>query len=106
VQNLFGRTLHHDVDIGRIPYQLLAAAAGTLVEARIRGAVSGVLVVHELIPGARETITASQLSVADFIGVLGRTHAPIPTVGILHGPFAVPGGGLISGETTVRGARA
>lgn len=99
VLSLFGRTLDEDVGLGNVYYQLLTAAAGALVEARRRAAIAAVLVVHELIASrAPDVITTSQLAVGDFIAALDRTHEARPTMGMLHGPFTIPGGGMIPSD--------
>jgi hypothetical protein len=98
LQNLFGRTLDQDVGLGSLFYQLLTAAAGTLVEAKRRGATAAALVVHELKPSrGPELMSATQSAVAGFISALDGSHPARPTVGVLHGPLTVPGGGLIPG---------
>jgi hypothetical protein len=96
VSALFGRTLSEDVRLGALRYQLLTAAAGTLVEADRAEASAAVLLVHELqFPEAAVAVSQTQLAVADFIAALGGDHRADQLPGIVTGPYAVAGGGRI-----------
>jgi len=98
VRGLFGRSLDDDPRLGQLRYQLLTAAAGTLVEAQNRKAVAGLLVIHELARARSDGISQTQLAVSDFLGALAGEQGLFTGVGVLHGPFAVPGGGRIPAQ--------
>jgi Domain of unknown function (DUF6946) len=119
VQGLFGSAhLSGDVpsaEIGALRYQLLTAAAGALMEAKVRGAEQAVLVVHEFTSrpepatgyaGTKPQLLAENAAAFDaFLSALGAAVSPGP----LRGPFAVPGNGFIpsdvplyAGKATVR----
>ena len=92
---LFGRTLA-DVRLGALRYQMLTAAAGTLVEAKDREAKLAVLVVHDLSANAsdKNALTPTQMDVSDFVIALGGDGLPMGP-GRLYGPFKIAGGGRI-----------
>jgi hypothetical protein len=99
VMSLFGRHLATEPRLGQLRYQLLTAAAGTLVEAKRREAVAAVLVIHELGPRERrDGISPTQLAVSDFIGALGGGSELLGKPGTLYGQLAVAGGGYISSD--------
>jgi hypothetical protein len=77
-----------------VPYQLLSATAGTLIEADDRGAALAILVAHVFdtpltTPKLRDVNTAA---FADFVSRLGSIPASSVEEGRLYGPFTVPGG--------------
>ncbi len=88
---LFGHT-----EVARLRYQLLHAAAGTLIEATNQNASHAVLVIHEFIPSTGKTDKAKQneQDLAAFIEVLSDGRQTL-AIGELIGPFHVPGGGRI-----------
>ncbi len=88
---LFGRT-----EVTKLRYQLLHAAAGTLIEAANQNASHAVLVIHEFIPSTGKTDKAKQneQDLAAFIKLLSDGRQTL-TIGKLIGPFHVPGGGRI-----------
>ena len=93
-QALFGRLPDHE--LSGLRYQLLTAAAGTLIEARRKGYVAeaAVFVIYEFITNSTsdERLAQNSQDLDNFIRALGgRTVAP----GELAGPFDVPGGGLV-----------
>jgi hypothetical protein len=98
---LFGRTLD-DVHLGTLRYQLLTAAAGTLVEARQRGSRTALLVVHDLATADRDVdaITPTQKDVTDFITSLGGDGLPV-VPGRLYGPFTIAGSVHLSSEVSL-----
>ena len=94
---LLGRSLDQEPRLGNLRYQLLTAAAGTLVEAQERGAHAALLIIHDLAPtrGTPDGLTPTQLAVSDFVTELARDGQPHHTTGVVHGPLTVPGGGRI-----------
>lgn len=82
-----------DDALGRVPYQLLAGAAGTLIEAGRRDADLAVFCVHAL---HRSGLNARRLRAnldgfQAFVTAVARADAHV-TEGVLTGPFLVPGG--------------
>lgn len=88
---LFGHT-----EVTKLRYQLLHAAAGTLIEATNQNASHAVLVIHEFIPSTGKSVQAKQneQDLAAFIELLSDGRQTL-TIGELIGPFHVPGGGRI-----------
>ncbi len=86
-----------DAEIAELPYQLLAGAAGTLIEARRRGAEQAMFVVHafhsaSLRPGR---LAANDLGFARFTRLLLDEGGDVPEYGRLLGPVVPPGGDTI-----------
>jgi hypothetical protein len=84
------------MEVTNLRYQLLHAAAGTLIEATNQNASHAVLVIHEFIPTTGKTDKAKQneLDLAAFVERLSGGRQTL-TIGELIGPFHVPGGGKI-----------
>jgi hypothetical protein len=82
--------------IGDLRYQLLTATAGTLAYALSERAATAVIVVHEFVT----TMTDDRLherNADDFFAFLDRLGGGValtPALGVLVGPFAVPGSPL------------
>jgi hypothetical protein len=83
-----------DPAVGRVPYQLLAGAAGTLIEARARGAEQAAFVVHAFESEAldRTRVAANNDGFRRFVAALPGDGADDSLeVGRLRGPSTVPG---------------
>jgi hypothetical protein len=84
-------------EVADVPYQLVSALAGTLIEAEEREAVLAVLVVHVFATERTrpEVVEANKKVFARFVERVA--HVPLDDVadGRLYGPFTVPGGGAI-----------
>lgn len=98
-RELFGRPARGgdgapDPEIGALPYQLLAGLAGTLIEAKARGAEQAALVVHAFHSDALdpEKVATNDAGYARFVLALPGGAALEPEYGRLHGPLRVPGG--------------
>jgi hypothetical protein len=83
--------------IGELPYQLLAGAAGTLIEARRRGAEQAMFVVHALHSASldRVKLAANDRGFARFTRLLLGEGGDAPQYGGLLGPVVPPGGDTI-----------
>jgi hypothetical protein len=90
---LFGRTLKDDPKLGELRFQLLSAAAGTLIEAKNSGSAQAVLIVHEFhSDGVRKPkVDANRAAVKAFVRAFGQVRVPRGATGWLAGPIAVPG---------------
>lgn len=99
-RGLFGRAAVTRTETGRVivdaglaelPYQLVAGAAGTLIEAAARRATIAILAVHSLEPENADpaAVAANQQAFAAFAAALGL---PEPESGQLAGPVTIPGG--------------
>ena len=86
-------------EIGVLPYQLLAATAGTLIEASTRGAEQAVFVVHAFHSESldRDRLAANDAGYARFLAALPGGTTLAPSYGLLHGPLQVPGGEGVPG---------
>jgi len=98
-RTLFGRPAllvdgSPEPEIGALPYQLLAAAAGTLIEANTRGAEQAIFVVHAFHSERldRDRLAANDAGYARFLAALPGGTALSPSYGLLHGPLRIPGG--------------
>ncbi len=93
-QAFFGRTLDEEPTLGALRYQLLAALAGTLADAKRLKATTAVLVVHEFITPETDS-TKQRRNARDldaFVARLGAASRSSSSHGDwLAGPFAVPG---------------
>jgi hypothetical protein len=76
-----------------VPYQLLSALAGTLIEADERGAGLAVFVVHVFTSRATrpDRVARNQAALVSFIRRLAHDPDLVVRDGVLYGPFAVPG---------------
>jgi hypothetical protein len=87
-------------DTSRIRYQLIHAIAGTLIEAKNRGAVQAVFIVHEFVPIKGRSIKAVQNDhdYSDILKLLcsNKKHEDITEA--LYGPLSVPGGGYVPSD--------
>jgi hypothetical protein len=85
-----------DIDpvVGELPYQLLAALAGTLIEAELRGAEQAVFVVHAFEPDAldQERIATNKEGFRRFVTALPGAGSEAIETGMPRGPLSVPGG--------------
>jgi hypothetical protein len=99
VETLFGKRLGEHVGLGTLRYQLLTAAAGTLVEAQRKRATAALLVIHEF-GGAKDATALSlvQVEVSAFVAAFAPHLDPSHRTGILYGPLKVHGGGLIPAD--------
>src|SRR6266566_7023263 len=81
-------------ELADIPYQLLSALAGTLIEAEERQASHAVLVVHVFTSSATkpELVERNRKGFAQFVERIGKVPATAVSDGELYGPFSVPGG--------------
>ncbi|NGQ95118.1 hypothetical protein G3578_08055 [Brevibacillus sp. SYP-B805] len=93
-RGVFGHT-----EVSTLRYQLLHAAAGTLIEAKNQHASHAVLVIHEFVPSTGKTELAKQneQDLAAFLERLSNGGQQL-TAGALCGPFHVPGGGRIPSD--------
>lgn len=84
-------------ELSHIPYQLISALAGTLIEAERRRAVLAVLAVHVFATNrTRPEILAENKRVFSGFAAFVTESDPTEIVdGQLYGPFTVPGGGGI-----------
>lgn len=79
-------------------YQLMTGAAGTLAEARLRGADVAVFLVYEMTSSACKPANLAR-NATDFATFIQRFGAPIDGEGAaLYGPFHVPGNDTIDGS--------
>jgi hypothetical protein len=83
-----------NAEIEEIPFQLLSALAGTLIETEERDAQLAVLVAHVFTSTATrpELVEQNRASFANFVGRLGDVQESDVEDGKLYGPFLVPGG--------------
>lgn len=93
LRGLFGRSLEGDPSLGQLRYQLLTAAAGTLVEATKRQATSALLVIHDFSPVSDAGFSETELDVSAFVSAFSRDDQLYTANGVLHGPLKVAGGG-------------
>jgi hypothetical protein len=95
---IFGKGL--DEQLGRMRYQLLHAAAATLIEAKIRGAVRAAFVVHEFRSASLNTskVAGNADDWASFMGLIAQRSGVALVPDGLSGPFKVAGGGLVPNE--------
>jgi len=96
---LFGR--QPDKDIRVLRYQLVHAAAASLIEAKKRGAKLGVLLVHEFISARLNSVKLEQNAKdwATFVRAFPQfAEAKVQRNQIL-GPISVPGGGRVPHPT-------
>ena len=87
-------------DVEDLRYQLLHAAAGTLIEAKKRGASTAVLVIYEFVPAGGKTDKAAQ-NERDLAAFIARLSGGMPAAfapGRLFGPFHVPGNDRIPAD--------
>jgi hypothetical protein len=91
--------------VATVPYQLLSALAGTLIEADERNAELAVLAVHVFATDrTRPEIVATNKQVfASFVERVTSVPAAEVEDGRLYGPFDVPGGGGIPQIPTLIG---
>jgi hypothetical protein len=77
-----------------VPYQLMSALAGTLIEAEERNAQLAVLLVHVFTSSATrdELVERNREVFADFVRRLASTPDAVVDDNHLYGPFAIPGG--------------
>jgi hypothetical protein len=80
--------------IAKIPYQLLSAVAGTLIEAQEHGATVAALVAHVFTSSATSTdkVLVNAKAFADFVRRVSAGGVTDVKDGVLYGPFRVPGG--------------
>lgn len=96
-QAIFGREL--DQAIARLRYQLLHATAGTLIEAKLRGAAAGVFLVQEFRGAScsEENLRANEGDLLSFLSKLtGAKEAGLSAV--LQYVGTVPGHGRVPGD--------
>jgi hypothetical protein len=81
-------------DVGRIPFQLLAGLAGTLIEAAARGAEQAAFVVHAFHSQGLDLlrVAANDDGFKHFLAGLDPGEHNGLRYGELHGPLEVPGG--------------
>lgn len=91
LRGLFGRSLDEDPSLGQLRYQLLTAAAGTLVEATKRGAACAFLVVHDFSPAASDGFRETELDGSAFVNAFKHDQWLYTRHGVLHGPLQVAG---------------
>ena len=100
----FGATLAGDRSLAGLRYQLLAALAGTLVEAPRFGAAAAVLVVQEFITPETDALKRHRNArdLDAFVARLGREpRVAAPSGSWLAGPFTVPGNRHLPGDVPV-----
>lgn len=100
-RSIFGRPI--DAELGALRYQLLHGLAGTLIEAKNRGAAQALFVVHEFISNEarRENVARNRADFEAFVSaVSGKKKANMLT-GMLVGPIQVPGGLFVPGDVPV-----
>jgi len=99
----FGVTLDGDPQLGPLRYQLLAAPAGTLAEAREASAAAAVLLVHEFVTPAADPRNRARngADLDRFLARLGGGERTGHDDGWLAGPFRVPGNGHLPGTIPV-----
>jgi hypothetical protein len=86
-----------DPELAALPYQLLAGAAGTLIEAAARGAERAGFVVHAFHSHGLdlEKLSLNDADFARFVAALPRSVSVAVEYGQLLGPFHPPGSGRI-----------
>jgi hypothetical protein len=79
-------------------YQLITAAAGTLLQAWIDGSAAGVLLIHEFRSNETkpEQLAANQADLEAFIALLHPESATI-AAGQMLGPIQIPSSALLAG---------
>lgn len=93
---LLGAGAGQDPDAGTLRYQLLTASAGALAHARLTGATVAVLIVLEFVDHQdRHTsptrLRANERDLDAFVQRLSGGAVPGLQMGVLAGPFGVPG---------------
>jgi hypothetical protein len=81
-------------ELADVPYQLMSALAGTLIEAEKRQASLAVLVAHVFTSTATqpELVERNRQAFAHFVERVGTVPATAVRDSELYGPFRVPGG--------------
>jgi hypothetical protein len=76
-----------------VPYQLLSALAGTLIEAEERNAAVAVLVVHVFTSAKTkpDKVEENRALFEEFVNRIGKSTTKSLADGTLYGPFSVPG---------------